>query len=354
MIQNEKKRVVFRVDADYARGLGHLSRMMTLAHVFKEHNYICVFLVRLNKVAIQMIAKNKFPYIYYSADYSEEEIIMTYFQNHEKGDLWINDIVSLDFHAITFLRKYAIPIVCFDTVGKGAHGADLVINPIVGTWKTSEQSTTVSHALNGPHYAIMPQTKIGFSRKQKARRKINIGVTVGGSDTYGASVKIAQLLSQVKRRDVHVTFFVGPLFLYEQALHSVLKEFPVSCAMKRSVPCLLKELSSMDMVICGGGQTLFEVCALGIPALALANEPHEESTIKYFSQNGACINIGSMHTYIDAESLCAFIYNFSPKTGVIKQLKHKAQKLVDGKGTLRCFYACEELLRKKVQVHKYD
>ena len=56
----------------------------------------------------------------------------------------------------------------------------------------------------------------------------------------------------------------------------------------------------MDIIICGGGQTLFEMCALGLPTLALANELHEEQTIDFISKRNSCINLGSVHHNINS------------------------------------------------------
>jgi len=106
------------------------------------------------------------------------------------------------------------------------------------------------------------------------------------------------------------------------------------------------ELDTMDVVICGGGVTLFEICAMGLPVLAFANEVHEEKTIKYFSQHGACINIGSVQRGLDIHRMKQSLAKFQsgPPNGQMKSIN--GQKLVDGKGTIRCFNECVKLMRQ--------
>lgn len=89
---------------------------------------------------------------------------------------------------------------------------------------------------------------------------------------------------------------------------------------------------------------MFELCSMGMPVMALANEVHEEKTIRYFERNGACIDIGSVHKELDDEKMCKFIDEIKYDLDKLNRLAVNAVQLVDGKGTKRCYSACAVLI----------
>jgi spore coat polysaccharide biosynthesis predicted glycosyltransferase SpsG len=117
---------------------------------------------------------------------------------------------------------------------------------------------------------------------------------MGGSDTYGATVIVAKLLKNL-RKDITVHFFLGPSFKHSEQLLNTLTNNPYNFEIYNFTKNLLGKLNNMDIVICGGGLTLFEVCAMGLPSMALANELHEIETINYFESKGATINLGYLY-----------------------------------------------------------
>ena len=57
--------------------------------------------------------------------------------------------------------------------------------------------------------------------------------------------------------------------------------------------------------------TLFETCAMGLPSIAFANEPHEIKTITYFKSLGLCLSIGSIYktNHDEIEKKCSKFLN---------------------------------------------
>jgi UDP-N-acetylglucosamine:LPS N-acetylglucosamine transferase len=87
----------------------------------------------------------------------------------------------------------------------------------------------------------------------------------------------------------------------------------------------------MDVVICGGGITLFEVMAMGLPSLAFANEPHEELTIRYFQSRGGCGSIGAQ-TDMDERLLTTRLSEYLDNVSIINSFSSSSYKrfLEDG------------------------
>lgn len=343
MVATEKLIITFRLDASHKKGMGHLYRMKTLAGEFRAHGADCRFLLRRNDIAETILDKAAYPYTSYPVEYSEDEILSRYCSTHDRPDLWIFDLLGTESVWVDRIKSQGIPVVCFDDLHSGMAEADLVINAIVGCWGDRRQGT---HILNGPRYAILPPDILTpRSPRISLNDMLSVGVTLGGSDTHGATLKIAQVLAEIK--DIQVTFFLGPHFLHDEELQQQFPQLSCRYVFKKAVRNLHHELAEADIVICGGGQTLFELCAMGKPVLAVANESHEEHTIVYFSQHGACMNIGSIRKTIEAETCYRFFERAKVASEMLRQMSIKAQRLVDGKGTARCYQECLKVLQEK-------
>jgi spore coat polysaccharide biosynthesis predicted glycosyltransferase SpsG len=94
-------------------------------------------------------------------------------------------------------------------------------------------------------------------------------VTLGGSDTYGVSIKVVCML---KNMGLTATVVVGPAFAHMEMLQEVLTE---GFILKRGVPSMIEEFQHHDLAITGGGITPFEANASGLPCIVIANELFE-------------------------------------------------------------------------------
>lgn len=342
MVAEKKKLIVFRLDATHERGMGHLYRMKTLADKFRKNGLNCLFLLRSNEIAAGILNEAPYNHLFYPQDYSEEEIIDKYFLKHPKPNLWIFDILTTESEWVLRVKKNDVPVVCFDDLKGGVLTADLIINAIAGCWN---EGPSGSQVLSGPQYAVINSGILGLKKKKELSEgaAIKVGVTLGGSDTYGSTIRIAQALSEIA--DIDVTFFLGPHFLHNEELNKLLPQLSFQYSVKKAAQDIHKELSGMDAVICGGGQTLFELCAMGMPVLALANESHEEKTISYFYRHGACVNIGSVHRTIDAGKIRQFFKKLRSKSDEVHRMQNNAQDLIDGIGTSRCYSECIKVVK---------
>ena len=343
-----RKLVVIRLDANHKVGMGHLFRMKILANVFNNNNFKCVFLLHENIIASNILDKTLHEYLLFPLEYSEEDIIENYFSNHYRPDLWIFDILTTKKKWIKNIKKNNVPVVCFDDLDGGLFFADMVINAINGCWDENKAlEAKFNNLFTGPKYAIINPSLLKLTvNKILIKDKLNIAISMGGSDTYGSTLRVGRILSETKDMNLNATFFLGPHFLHEDEFEKEIKKIFTKYTIKRNVKYLYKELVKNDVVICGGGHTLFELSAIGVPALVLANEPHEEKTIAFFAEKKACIDIGSIHKKILKEKLQSFIKDFYQNKDLIIMMQENAKRLVDGKGTSRCYNKCLKLVFK--------
>ncbi|RZI42066.1 glycosyl transferase [Herbaspirillum sp. HC18] len=195
--------------------------------------------------------------------------------------LWLDDRLDTDaFHAQE-IAAFDIPRVTFDDRGPGAALAQL---NVAGLAFDDSEALGGSKVLRGPRYLVL-NPEIAQYRK----RRIGPGpilVTMGGSDTHGATVRVVNILKAAGRG---ATVVVGPAFAHEAELQSVLtKNFTV----KRALPSLFEEFSRHCLAITGGGVTPFEANASGLPCVVIANEDFEIPVARGLAGMGGSVFAG--------------------------------------------------------------
>jgi spore coat polysaccharide biosynthesis predicted glycosyltransferase SpsG len=312
-----KKLVFIRVDADHKRGMGHLFRMINLSGVLSSMDVESLFVIKKDEITERILDGKNVSYTVFPERASELEIIQDILKKAKDfPGIWIYDILNTEISWIKSIKDKNVKVVTFDDEAGGLESADLVINSIVHSWGNYNPSSTRARLLEGAEYAVLNQRVFELRKERTIRpgHPFSIGITMGGSDTYGVTVPMVEALDVISIGNIDITVFTGPHFEHMPELEKVVGKCRHKIEIKNMVENIHEELDTMNVVICGGGVTLFEVSAMGLPPLAFANEPHEELTIKYFQSLGACGNIGSRTKLIEAwvsEKLKEYLNNIS-------------------------------------------
>jgi spore coat polysaccharide biosynthesis predicted glycosyltransferase SpsG len=291
-----KKLVFIRVDANRKRGMGHLFRMLTLSDIFASMDVESFFVIREDEISERILGEKEVSYTAYPSNTGELEIIQNILKKTKNfPSIWIYDILNTEISWIRSIKEKNIKVVAFDDEKGGIKEADVVINPIVHSWGNYNPSSTRARLLEGAEYAVLNPCVFELRKERIIRsgNPLSIGITMGGSDTYGVTVSMIETLDVINIGVNKITVFTGPHFEHMLELEKMVKKCRHRVEIKHMVKDIHEELNTMNVVICGGGITLFEVSTMGLPPLAFANEPHEELTIRYFQSLGACGSIGS-------------------------------------------------------------
>lgn len=272
------------IESSHVRGMGHFYRALNL---------------------VESLIQAGMPYIIYLNDHAPSRQILVdrgvlhrvvdlydYTSKWEASligndgiTLWINDRLDTDIRHAENIKAFAIPLVTFDDRGSGSALADLHIAALAFDAHESLQGAKV---LRGAEYLILnPEIRL-YTRERKQSNSIL--VSLGGSDTYGVTVKVVQLL---KEMGLSATVVIGAAFMHLSMLREVLTD---SFTLKCTVPSMIEEYYSHDLAITGGGITPFEANASGLPCVVIANELFEIPTGHELQRLGGSIFAGYHET----------------------------------------------------------
>jgi spore coat polysaccharide biosynthesis predicted glycosyltransferase SpsG len=274
------------VEASHQRGMGHLFRALNFCDTLIERGIPFRIFINPNESSQALLAQRKLPFDLVTCkstrnDWQAEVI-------HKYGiKLWIDDRLDTTADHAARVQDCGIPRVTFDDRGAGAALADLNVAALAFD---ESEPWPGKKVLRGPRFLVLNREIERFRRLRVAERSVI--VTMGGSDTYGVTVRVVQILKAAGRG---ATVIIGPAFSHEAELLAALDEHFV---LKRNVPSLIEELSHHGLAITGGGITPFEANAGGLPCVVIASEDFEVPVGRGLAAMGGAVFAGH-YTSID-------------------------------------------------------
>ena len=277
------------LESSHERGMGHLFRGVNLYHYLEGQSERSVVLINEDPHAIEVLTRNRVPYevIDYADVQSNWETLLIR-KYHVK--VWLNDKLLTDRRLYEHVRENPRVVLC--AIDEEGDSADLLDIHFASTTFRSDLVPRGKKIYRGMEYLVLNEEIRKYQRiRTRADRVI---VSLGGSDTYGVTVKVLNIL---KQKHIKADIVIGPSFEHKKELEQELTE---DYYVYHDVPSLIEKFSEYDVAITGGGITCLEAAALGIPCIIVASEDFEIITAQYM-ENIGCAVFAGFHEQIDAE-----------------------------------------------------
>lgn len=311
------------IEASHQRGMGHLFRVLNLCEGLSERGLPFHIFINKNDASQKILAQRNLPFETVSLDFIRQDWQKKLIHQHGIK-AWVDDRQNTDINHAKQVKECDIALVTFDDRGSGACLADLNIAALAFDETEILEGNKV---LKGPCY--LPLNPEIARYKHLRNEQSRIVVSMGGSDTYGVTVKVVRLLKAMGRG---ATVIVGPAFQHEHELNSVIDG---SFQLKRALPSLMEEFSHYDLAITGGGITPFEANAAGLPCVVIANEDFEILVGQGLEKLGGTLFAGH-YSQIDVSLLS--------KDLPIKKMSQLGMEQIDLNGTSRILDEIEVLI----------
>ena len=267
------------IEASHVKGMGHLFRMLNFVNYLNKQDEQYIFFINNDEKTKQILEEKNIKYevvdLFDISSGWESQLIQKY-----KIKYWLNDRLDTDEQHAQGVKKQDVRLITFDDLGSGSAYSDI---NICGLFFKNE-NIQGSKILKGVKYLIL-NSDIDLCKRERAHIE-NVLITLGGSDTYGVTVKVLRLL---KKYNIKATLHVGPSFMHKQELEAELTD---NYKLISFIPSLVEEFSKYDLAITGGGITPFEANASGLPCLIIANETFEIQNGQYLDSLGSSKFIG--------------------------------------------------------------
>lgn len=257
------------IESSHKRGMGHFYRALNILEYLQKVKENAILVINRDTVSIQILDEKKI--LYEVVDYEditsnwEKDIVQKY-----QVDVWLLDKFETKRELAVHVKDADIVLAAIDDCGLGAELVDLHFCSMLF------HNVKGKNIYFGKEYMVLNPQIQDYKRH---RTEINrILITMGGSDTYGVTVKVVKLL---KKSGYCADIVIGPGFQHKSMLE---KEITSDFVVYEAVPSLISKFYEYDLAITGGGVTCFEANASGLPCIIIANELHEIDNAKYLEK----------------------------------------------------------------------
>lgn len=232
--------------------------------------------------------------------------------------------------------RRGIPVVSLHDLGLARVPSALAIDGSIGSPARGWPATDI---LRGPAYAVIrPAPRRRGAVRTHARRVL---VSLGGGPRLGLAMRLArELCRRHPALDVLVPSSVG--HSAEPALLDRVRPLTVASG-------LGAVLADVDLALLGGGVSLYEAAAAGVPTVALAVVPAQRPTIRGLVRAGVARAAGSLDGTRGAAWTRRVVDVVSQSLHDVawrREAARRGPQLIDGRGAARVAQAIGDLLER--------
>ncbi len=275
-------------------GMGHIRRSLTLANYWLGHDIRFIGL-NLDDTVIELLKNQNFE-VYNAGSYEEA---LKWIRD---DSLVINDILDTTQQYIAQIKKKNTFVVNFEDLGDGTECADLVINALY------EKANCPENHKYGYEYECLDERFLMVPSNEFREQCSRILVSFGGADPSNYTLKAIKALNRMQiSYDVKVV--LGPAYRQLTELTQYLNETVSIHNIKvlTSVTNMAELMEGIDLAITSNGRTIFELAAMGIPLISMAQ--NERETLHLFARYSKGVRYLGMGQKITPEELAAEIEN---------------------------------------------
>jgi len=253
----------------------------------------------------------------------------------------INDLPLVeDTYLRSLARLGAITINLVDTLDdlEGvSRDAQFVISVM------NEDRETPEGFYGGPAFAILRRH---FQGRERAVRDnpAKVLLTFGGADPQALTLKVAKALAPLSA-EIEVVSIAGPAFphrlMFEALQRTLGRKLPLVNGVEVQIADLMLDA---DVVLCSGGMSVYEIAALGVPGIVLAQNAKEDRRMREFSRFGTIEYLG-LGVDVDEAAVLEAVRRILADTARRAAMSAKGRALVDGYGAARA----AEIVLEQVQ-----
>ena len=329
--------IVFRAEAGSVIGLGHLRRCLTLAQTLKDMNAKIHFLLRADQSSIGFLEKYGFTgrLVDESDDWDLHESL-EYCQDVQAT------VLVIDSYRIEpkDIKGFQCKVVVIDDLCDRSLPVEMILNGAVNGEACVYQTLPSTKLLLGPQYILLREV---FNQKfcRNIKKDVDrILITVGGMDSLSFITKLVAWTRKSCER-VHINLILGP-FVEDHESFREWQNDPLICVYQDPIN-FYDLMMRCDVAVTGGGQTTYELAAIGTPAIAIQLADNQIRNLEGFSKAGTLNWVGSVSDENLQEKFQDALRRLARSFNERQVMSAAGPLIVDGGGSKRVAHAIKEL-----------
>lgn len=327
-------RVVILTEAGKGIGLGHLSRCCAIADAFETKGIIPEFIVNADTPACGLLKKKRYTIL----DWLDKQDKLT--KLIQNADIAIVDSYKAGLNIYKKISKEAKLSLYLDDNNRLNYPGGIILNGSIYAEKLNYPKDKEKSYLLGPKFLPLREEFWRVpSRKIKSKIK-KILITFGGSDSKNMTINILRFLNK-EYPELVKNVIVGSGFKNIDKIKQI-KDKKTNLVYFPDAGRVKKLMLDCDIAVSAGGQTLYELARVGVPALSLAAAENQLNNLRGLERAGYGEYLGCWREMALLSSLNKGFKKFVLRKERIKQYK-AARGLIDGMGARRIV---DELISK--------
>lgn len=351
-------KVLFRTDASFKIGSGHVMRCLTLAKELvkqgSEVHFVCrnfpgnlAKTIENDNISVTLFNTAK------KSQNSHFENMSIWSETDQKIDIdevgpiletfqpdWIVvDHYSLDHHWHKKARIYTNNIFVIDDLANRVHDCDILLDQTYGIepYRYDGLIPTQCHVFSGAKFALLREEFMQLRNKsiidrQNRNEVKNLLISFGGGDQQNISLmtlEAIEMLAPDFKFKVHLV--IGSLNPNKEELCEFIKTSQHECELYINTNAMSDLMAQADLSIGAGGTTTWERCCLGLPTIAIRIADNQQDTISNLHNAGALIDAGKS-THLSVITLSQTIRSLTEDKSRLLKMQNAAIDICDGRG----------------------
>jgi UDP-2,4-diacetamido-2,4,6-trideoxy-beta-L-altropyranose hydrolase len=338
--------LLVRADSGTAIGIGHVMRTLALAQAWQSAGGSVMFLKAPGDPAADDRLRSEGMEVAHvrSTIAGDDDAAETIMHARRRDARWIVvDGYQFPGSFPVQLREAGFRVLHVDdAMLHEEYCADIVLDQnIYASEAMYQRRAPHTQLLLGTSYTMLRREFLesGPPAEREKSGKPHVLVTLGGSDPENITRAVVDALQQIEPECCTATVVVGGANPHLAELDAMVSRSPniELCANVTDMPELMRKA---DMAISGGGSTMWELCYMGVPSIAIELAENQRMIVNTLDKRSAALGL-RWQDVIEIAPLVSSIDRLLSDAALRQSLRDTAREIIDGKGTTRIIEAMQ-------------
>ncbi len=335
--------VIFVVEGNRDIGMGHVMRCLAIADAIKAEGEACLF-VMSSRDCEGIVKKHGHEVKVVDSPYKEPkaEDIDSIIDSMEVSALFVDSYyVKNEYlnNVHTICKRKGCKLVYIDDRCGLPYSCDILLNYNIfsnlDAYKHLYSKHEVPTLLLGTAYAPLRQEFRQIEENLLKSEAANVFVSTGGADTEHITLKLVEEAALKPNYRFH--FVVGKMNPDREKIRAISRGYE-NIVLHENVSRMDKLMLACDAALSAAGSTLYELCAVGVPAITYVVADNQIPAAEEFDKRGIMRNCGDARRPENgtfARTLIEQVVRLAENYDERKLRSEKMKSIVDGEGTKR-------------------